>query len=139
MNQSSDTTSPFVGVLQRLANVSSDILEVGELQGRLVKEDAKLASQRGFAPLIALALGSGCLFASLPLIGIGLAGLLSEKFEWPAWQGQVIVGGAMTAIAIVLLTLAFALGKQAVASFSRSTEELAKNIQWIKQLIRANH
>jgi hypothetical protein len=44
MNQSSDTTSPFVGVLQRLANVSSDILEVGELQGRLVKEDAKLAS-----------------------------------------------------------------------------------------------
>jgi hypothetical protein len=129
-------TSPVTGIAQSLAALAGDVVELTELNVRLVREDAKLAGQKALSPAIWLTVGIALLVACLPVLGFGLASCLAEFSGWKLWIAQLLIGAIMGAAAVGICVYALLSIRRAGAQFGRSTKEIANNVAWIKSVIR---
>lgn len=127
--------SPVAGFAGKASNVAGDLLELAELQTRLAKADASLTLHRLIRPSAALLMSICAALASLPVLALGVSGLLSAWAGWPAWQTQLTVGGCLIVIAAVGMFLSLRGIRQSAEPFSRSAAEFRNNLTWLKAVI----
>jgi len=126
---------PIRGVTQGASSVIGDALDLVELQTRLLREDAKSCLQQAKPSVTGLIVALGLLLSSLPVLGSGLAELLSWSSEWPLWICQLLVGGVFLVVGCVIAWLCVKKFKTALTAFSTTQREAAANIAWLKQTI----
>ena len=122
-------------MVSNIADFGNDIATLAELQAKLTLLDAKEAATRATTPAIALGAGLVLALGSLPVILLGLADLIASKTSLSAGAAQLIVGlvTLLLAAGIAFLGLRGSLGS--LTSFRRSTEELTRNLSWIRTVL----
>jgi hypothetical protein len=128
--------SPIGGLLASSSDVALDIIEVGELQVRLARIDAKSASTQSIAAFALIAGGTAIIVACLPLVAIALANVLSDLLEWELWITQLVIGLISTCIGLMLTMFGTLRLWYAISAFERTSTELTNNMSWLKQLVR---
>lgn len=128
--------SPVSGVVNSIADLAGDLLDIFELQVRLAGKDAKEAIRSGLLPSISLAIGMSMMVAALPVLAFAIAKLVEVGLGAPEWVAELSVGGSMAVLALLLSYLALRKLKNSVSIFGRSLSELSKNIAWIKSVAR---
>ncbi len=137
VNGSHKRQNPVSAFASQAANIAGDMLELAELQAKLVKADASKTIQRAIPALVVVVL-SGCgVIACLPVLVFGLAALLDAQTQLNAWQSQLIVAGVGTLSAATCVVFASRRLLNSFGQFKRSTDELANNFAWAKCVVRS--
>jgi hypothetical protein len=131
---SNNHASPLT-VVGNIADFGNDIATLAELQAKLTLLDAKDAAAKASMPLISLGAGLGLAVASLPVILIGLAGLIAASTKLSSGVSQLIVGLVALAIAGVAALIGWKGSMRSLTSFRRSSEELTRNLSWIRTVL----
>jgi len=118
-----------------IAGFANDASTLAELQFKLLKLDLKNSVQKATVPVVLTVLGIVILLGAVPVLLAGVALLLASSLAISFGLALVlvaivtmIVAGALAALAGLRLPLAF-------DSFRRSTEELSRNISWIRTVL----
>ena len=133
-NGSNVSASPLT-VVGNIADFGNDIATLAELQAKLTLLDAKDAATKATTPLIVLGVGAALALGSLPVILIGLAGVIAQVFQVPAGSSQLIVGLTALAIAGGAGFVGWKGSTGSLSSFRRSSEELTRNLSWIRTVL----
>jgi hypothetical protein len=119
-------------VAKSFSGLAHDAIELAELQARLLKLDAQAAARNGGTSLALLVLGACLLLGCMPVALLALGELFVLQFDWPR-------AGAYAASAAIGLALSAGAGlaawqriRTAASALRRSSEELNRNIAWIK-------
>ena len=124
-----------VGQFQTTAGkFASDLLELAELQGKLLKADAKLALTKSLGAATTVVIGCSCLLGCIPVVVFGLASAVAYYCEIDAWVAQLAVGGGLAILSVLCVVIALKTLSKASRQFKRSTEEFSKNIEWTKDV-----
>lgn len=126
---------PIRGVTQGASSVVADALDLVELQTQLLKTDAASCLRQAKPSVTGLVVALALLLSSLPVLGSGLAELLSWSLEWPLWVCQLLVGGVFLAVGCLIAWMCVKKLKTALSAFSTTQREGAANIAWLKQTI----
>jgi hypothetical protein len=133
-NGSNNYASPLT-VVGNIADFGNDIATLAELQAKLTLLDAKDAAAKASMPLISLGAGLALAFASLPVILIGLADLIATSSRLSSGASQLIVGLVALTIAGVAGLIGWKGSAGSLTSFRRSSEELTRNLCWIRTVL----
>ena len=133
-NGSNAIASPLT-VVGNIADFGNDIATLAELQAKLTLLDAKDAAAKATTPLIFLGAGLALALASLPVILIGVADLIASSTKLSSGVSQLIVGLVALALAGVAALIGWKGSTGSLTSFRRSTEELTRNISWIRTVL----
>lgn len=127
--------APAAAMTRNMSDLVGDIASLVELQARLLVLDAKESVQRTVTPVVLAAIGGAVLMGSIPvlflaiaaglvILGLGLAAALFVSF---------LIGAV---IGVIALAIAWYLLRSSVITFQRSRNELAQNVQWIKDTLK---
>lgn len=111
-----------------------DLLVLAELQGKLLKADAKMAMERSMGTAIIALIAACCLLGSMPVVIFGMASAVAHYFEIETWQSQLAVGCSFSLVSIAILATSMRRFAKNGFQFQRSAEELSKNIEWAKNI-----
>jgi len=114
------------------SELARDVVELTELQGKLVAIDAVTAWQRMKGGLLLVVVGACVLLACLPIVLLIGAYALIEFAGWSHTAGMAVAGGGGLVIASMLLAVAYYRLKTMLEPFNRSREELSDNLAWLK-------
>jgi hypothetical protein len=126
---------PVRGFTRGVSSVMADALDLGELQMRLVKADAKAAVGKVKGAVIGVVVAVGLLLAALPVLGLGLASFLAWALEWPLWTTELLVGLLFVVIAGIVAWQCMKAMRNSLNTFSNSQREAAANLQWLRQAL----
>ena len=126
---------PIRGVTQGASSVVADALDLVELQTQLLKADTANCLRQAKPSVTGLVVALALLLSCLPVLGSGLAELLSWSLEWPLWVCQLLVGGVFLAVGVLIAWMCVKKLKTALSAFSTTQSEGAANIAWLKQTI----
>jgi hypothetical protein len=123
-------------VVSNIADLSSDVATLVELQARLAAIELKDNTRRASAPAAWMAVASSLLLASLPVVLIGASELLATALNLTqrGWA-YLIVAAAASVIGVVVAVLAWRRLVSGFDGFRRSREELTRNIAWIRTVL----
>lgn len=128
--------SPLVeGVLGNLAEFGSDVATLAELQAQLALHDLKEGAGRAVLPAALLAGSIALALGSVPVLLMGVAGLIAPVLGLDEGWALVLVAGVTLLVAAVVGWFALPRLTGSFASFRRSQEELTRNISWIKTVL----
>lgn len=130
--------SPVASFAGKAANVVGDMLELAELQAQLAKADTGAAIRRAIRPLAFLLLGSCGAIACFPVLVLGIASCVDAMTILNSWQSQLVVAGVGVLLASLTVWIAARRFLTSLRPFRRSADELAKNLEWIRSVIRSN-
>jgi len=136
MNTNGDTRTNEPTVAASFADLTNDIIELGELQAQLLACDVKKTSQNVRTSLILFAIGLGLLLGCVPVVLIALAELLKSQLAWSppaAYAVAAIVGLLCCAAALGVGYVKLRTGFDAL---NRSRVEFNRNIAWLKSTLR---
>ncbi len=123
------------GVVGSLSNFGNDVASLAELQLKLAAMDAKIAAERAAVPFGLVAGGLSFLVASLPVLLLGVAALLASALHIHQGLAMLAVGGVTLVLAGLVVALAGWRLSHSFESFQRSSDELARNITWIRTVL----
>jgi hypothetical protein len=128
------TTTPNVAA--SVSELTSNIIELTELQSQLVMLDVKKSVEKAKLCVILGIVAACLLLASIPVALIALGYLLYEQLEW-----SMAASMGVAALVGLLLTgivggVAYALVQNGVMTMERSRDELSRNIAWLKSTLR---
>jgi formate hydrogenlyase subunit 3/multisubunit Na+/H+ antiporter MnhD subunit len=132
MNEKYNHSTPVEDIKTSIGAFACDLLELVELQGKLLRADAKQAVQKSVGTAAAFAISCCCLIGCLPVAGFGLASAVGYYFELENWISQIVVGGSLSAISIIIAAIAFKNFTRISHQFSQSSEEFSKTLAWTK-------
>jgi hypothetical protein len=123
-------------VVASFSDLAHDVLELAELQGELLKLDAIASWKTTRTGVTLLVVGACLLLGCVPILWLTIAEALVEFAEWPRTLslavalviGLVVAGGVAAAAWLKL--------KSMFASFERSREEFARNLDWVKTSLK---
>jgi len=127
-------TSPVGQLKSSAGRFGGDVLELVELQGKLLKADAKRTIEESVGAAIGALLGFFCLVGCLPVFSFGLASAVTHYFKIEPWISQLAIGGVLTLISITIIAIALRHLAKTGTQFKRSTEEFSKNMEWAKDI-----
>jgi len=133
-NGSNNQASPLT-LVSNIADFGNDIATLAELQAKLTLLDAKEAASKATTPLILLGGGLALALGSLPVILIGLADVIARSLNIPSGVAQLAIGLAAMVLAGVAALIGWKGSTGSLASFRRSSEELTRNISWIRTVL----
>lgn len=136
MNGNGRYPTKIPNVAASVSELTHDVIELTELQARLLMLDFKKSSERTRTCLILGVVGVCLLLGTIPVALLALAELLVEQLEWSraaALGVATLVGLALSAI---VAAVAWGYVKQGLISLDRSREELNRNIAWLKSTLR---
>jgi hypothetical protein len=128
------TETPGRGVGQGVSEVFHDIVSLTELQGELLKVDAKEAAGRVLAPLVLFAAAGALALGTIPVLLLLMASALlaAGLALWLALLIAVVIGF----VAAALIALA---GREMLRrpfrAFQRSRDEFVRNVDWLKRTL----
>jgi hypothetical protein len=130
------TESGASAVVSNVAGFGEDLLNLAELQTRLVtlelRQNLDIVKTRGAVIAISLVVA----VAALPVGLIGIGELLVSEIGWK--RGYALLGVSAVSIlgagiAMAVATLAFRRNR---IGFPLSREELARNVNWVRTVLR---
>jgi hypothetical protein len=137
MNTNGHVRTNEPDVAASFADLTHDVIELAELQTKLLKLDVKETSQKAQTSAILAVAGACVLLGTIPVLLCTVAYLLIEFAQWPHWAGF----GVATLVGLVIgggvLAAAYAKFKNGIGSMERSSEELRRNIEWVKSSLRS--
>jgi hypothetical protein len=119
-------------VTRNVADLTHDLVALAELQGQLLSADVRegTAKSRGAAALLA---GAPVLaLSATPVLLLGLARLLETRAGWSETASLLTVGGTAVLLAALLGWFGWKQLRKAVSVMTRSKEEFAENVRWLK-------
>jgi len=117
------------------ATVLHDITELSELQVRLAVLDAKSAIRKLIVPLILGVVAVVLLLASLPILLMSIAHAMALTGMALVWCYLLSFGIGVVVCAVLGFT-AYTLAKRGLSVFRRSSEQLKRNVQWLKATLK---
>ncbi len=130
--------APATEIARSLSDCAHDVVNLAELQTRLLKLDMQESVRQTVAPAGLLAIGLGLLVGSFPLLLMSIAFALVNGAAWPEWAAFLLAtvlgllgGGGLCAGAWWLF-------RNSVTGLERSRKELTENIQWLKDTLSSS-
>ena len=124
-----------VGQIQTTAGkFACDLLELAELQGKLLKADAKSAFSQSIGAATTVVVGTICLLSCMPIVVLGLASATAYYCGIEVWVAQLAVGGGLAFLSLLIVAIAVKRLSKTSRQFKRSAEEFSKNIEWTKDV-----
>jgi len=127
-------TSPVGQFRTSAGKFTCDLLELAELQAKLLKADAKSVAERSIGAAIFVLVGCLSLLGCMPVLIFGAASAVAYFFEIDPWVSQLMVGGCLSVISIAVVAISSRMLSKTGVQFKRSTEEFSKNIEWLKDI-----
>jgi len=115
---------------------ATDIVELGELQSKLLMLDLSAASGRLRSMLAFALVGLAILIGSLPVAMFALAEFLTEQVGWTRFEALAIVAVSGLTLSGVLLVIAWCWMRKSAKMLDRSRQELRQNIKWLETTLR---
>lgn len=137
MNGKYAHSNPIEDIKSTANAFTCDLLELAELQGRLLRADANLALRQSLGSVAAIAVSCCCLVGCLPVLAFGIASAIASYFEIEVWLSQIAVGSSLSVISLLLGLIAIRALRLVGMQFSRSADELSKTLTWTKNTFRA--
>jgi uncharacterized membrane protein YqjE len=136
MNTNGNHRGAEPNVAASFSELTHDVIELAELQGKLFALDIKNTSQKARTGLVLGLVGVSLLLGSIPVALFALAELMIRQFDWTRDAGY----GLATLIGVLLsggiLAAAWASFRTGISTLERSRDELKRNITWIKSSLR---
>lgn len=128
--------APLVeGVLGNMADFSTNLISLAELQARLAAADLKESTSRAVLPTGVLATGAILAVVSLPVLLGGVGFLIHENTTLSiGWSLLITAVSALVLGALLALIGLRGLGSS-FSSFERSKDELTRNLAWVKTVL----
>lgn len=128
--------SPLVeGVIGNLAGFGADVASLAELQGKLLTLEVKEGTNKATVPLIGLGVAAALALGGLPVLTFGLGTLLAEALGLRQSAGLLLTGLIALSLAGLLAWLGLKGVGKSFAGFTRTREELTRNIAWVKTVL----
>jgi len=126
-------TDPGSRLQRNMAWLVHDVIELVELQLRLVGVDVSEGAKESRVPII-LIIGGACLFlGTAPVLLAGLALFLASALEWSIAASLCVVALIGVVVAAAMAFVGYRSTRKALGLLHRSRDELAANLQWIKK------
>jgi len=136
MNGEYRPTNPIGQFSKTASRFANDLLELSELQAKLAKSDLEEVLRKSTSSILVAIIGTSLSLASLPVMLFGLASALAWYLEIETWVTQMVIGGGVALLSIVMVALATRGLLRLKNAFQRSAGELKKNMDWVKTVIR---
>jgi len=129
--------APAATMMRNLGDCARDVIDLAELQARLLALDLKQSARR-----TAMMVGVGLvavafLLAGFPLLLTSIAILLAEAGGLSYWAAFFIATGIGFLAAAILGAVAWAIFRH-IRWLERSRSELVQNLRWLKDLLSAS-
>lgn len=123
------------GVVGSLAEFGNDISTLAELQAKLTVIDLKESGRRALFPTILLAVALAILLGCVPIALVGVAYLLQDALSIDLGWSFLLTAGIALVLGLALAGIAGYLLSRSFTSLRRSSEELSRNLAWIKTVV----
>jgi uncharacterized membrane protein YqjE len=138
INESARRNGAGAAFRENLSGLLHDVIELGELQMQLLTVDLAEARRRS---VLAIVLVGSALVLALSSVPVLLLGIGWALVAWAGWTHAAAF--AITAVVALLLAaglawLAWRRLNAAIGKLSRSGEEFATNVRWIKDALKQN-
>ena len=120
MNEKYRHSNPVGDIKSTAGAFACDLLELAELQAKLFRADAKSAIRQSIGSAAAIIISCCCLLGCLPVIAFGLASAVAYYFQWEDWVAQLVVGGSLSMLSILVAAIFFKNFTQVSRQFKRS-------------------
>lgn len=134
MNAAPSIEEASTGVGANVANLTSDLVSLAELQGQLFMLDIRECGAKAARPAVAVGGGILLLSGAVPVLMAGLVWGLASRTTLPLEGACLLVAGVGFALAFI--AIGYGLRKLQAASqvLARSRLELQENLRWIKKV-----
>lgn len=132
----SPNNDPTGRLRRNVAEVAHDVTAMAELQTKLFLVDLKECRTRGIAGALLGVVALILFLGSVPVALAALGLLLSETAGWPLSAALGCVFGVGLLITLLLFWIAWRRLKSTFAALERSKEELQRNLEWFKTVLR---
>lgn len=138
VNGSPKRRGAAVAFRENLSGLLHDVIELGELQTRLLMVDLSEASRGSALAVVFVAVALVLALGSVPVLLLGIGWALVYFAEWT--QAAAFVTTALVALMLAAGLTWFAWRKlhRAIGKLSRSRDELATNVAWVKDALKQN-
>jgi hypothetical protein len=119
-----------------MGSLVHDATCIAQLQARLVALDLQRGSRLVRKGAVGAAIAVALLLACLPVGMLGIAELLVNVAQWQRWIAYLATSGMGLVVSLLLLWFCWKTVRQSMATFHRSREELARNVEWFKEALR---
>jgi hypothetical protein len=136
MNGNGRQRTQMPDVAGSVSGLTHDVIELAELQTRLLTLDLKRSSQKTRTCLILAVIGACLLLASIPVALLALAELLVEQLDWSrsAALGVATLTGLL--LSAIFAGIAYSIARSGLVSLERSRDEFNRNVAWIKSTLK---
>ena len=134
MNKGYEHTNPVQQFRSTAGNFGCDLLELVELQGKLIRADAKLAMEKSTASARVALIGVCITLGSLPIAILGVSSGIAYYFDIETWVSQLLVGCGFVLAGLIVVVLAMRGLARSSGQFQRSADEFSKNVAWVKKI-----
>jgi hypothetical protein len=115
--------------------LSRDIMELGELQLRLLMLDTQAAAAHGRSAVVYAVLAAALALSTLEIALLWVAAALVEWAGWPWVAGLAVAVGVGVLLAAGPLAASLLHLRRGVSMWQRSQRELDKNMAWLKSVL----
>ena len=127
---------PPAAVASSFGGMVSDLLELGELQLKLLKRDTTETISRTYIAVGLVVVGLITLFACLPIGMLAIAQVLHESAELSMVMSYTIVVGLGLILSGLLVLIGYFKLKRVGNVFRRSESEFSENVKWLKASLK---
>jgi hypothetical protein len=127
---------PGQAIRLNMADFAHSLTTLAELQGQLLVLDARQTARHLVAPITLAVLGGILGLGCVPVVLTGIAYLLISLAEWSFPAAFLVTGCVALLIAAGLAVTAWLLLRKDLTTFDRSRVELARNLTWLKQVLK---
>jgi hypothetical protein len=136
MNGNGRLRTKIPDVAGSVSDLTHDVVELTELQAKLLMLDVKKSSRRTRTCLILAIVGICFLLGTIPVALAALAQLLVEQLGWSQAAAFGVAALAGLVLAGLAAGAAWGIIKSGLMSLERSREEFSRNIDWLKSTLK---
>ena len=138
MNRNGDSNNVEPNVGRSFSGLAHDVVELSELQARLLLMDLRASSARLRTTAVIAVVGTTVLLGCVPVALLALAEVLVEQATW----SRSLALGVSTLIGLAISGILFAVVwmkiRNGLSTFDRSRHEFAQNVGWMKSALRGH-
>jgi len=123
------------GVVSNLADLINDFATLGELQAELAAVDIKESAARAVFPVVVAVSALALVVASLPVILLGVAHVLSRAVNLQLGWAILLTGLAALVAGGLLALVYYKRVTTSLEPLRRSREEFIRNLSWVRTVL----
>ena len=123
-------------VATSFSGLAHDVIELGELQARLLALDVKKTSVDARMAFVLTVVGASFLLCSISVGLFALAELLHEELKWDKSTADLVTAVVGVVLGGGILAAAWHQWQSGMSALTRSREELSRNVAWLKMSLR---